>query len=200
MLTYESAGAGEGIVLSDERDGVSKTSFPYKRYIARDIHMGGAECHAGNGLGCHAGAALMSDMLFIVLTAVEHALKHHACRFIAYGAVCRLHDGSGSILNDIDGSVISLAVKYRCEELVELHKPDAAGRTLSAGLGMAHLHEYPCDIYRAESRRARHYPLLEVLVDRLDHKLRLTRRKYLKSAHKKITSDNTLRGNIPAFR
>ena len=189
MLADKSAGAGEGIVLPYKSDGICKPSLSDKGYISRYIHMSGAEGHTGHGLRCHAGTALMLHMLLIILTAVKHALKHHLRCLIAYGTIRSLSHGPGCILDDVNGLIISLAVQHVTEKLVELHKSYTAGCTLTTGLSMAHLNKDPRDIHRAKSGRACHYPLLEVLIDGLDDKLRLTGCKNLQSAHKYITSD-----------
>ena len=62
MLADQCAGRGEGVVLTDQAHGVRAASFPGKGDIARDVHVGRAERHAGDGLLEGAGALALLHM------------------------------------------------------------------------------------------------------------------------------------------
>ena len=92
MLTDKAAGGWERVVLADQADRISISSFFHKRHIARNVHMGRTDRDTGNRLVVGTGTASVPDMLHIVIAVADESLVDHVRRLIADGAVGGIHD------------------------------------------------------------------------------------------------------------
>jgi hypothetical protein len=133
------AGYGERIVLADQANCVSTASCVNQRNITRNINACRAKCHAGYGLVQAAEAAVIANVLQIIITESDYAAQYHVGCFKTDGAVCGILDDSGCLFNEIYGVLGSSAVHDLLEENGKLRKTYTAGYTLTAGLCMAQL-------------------------------------------------------------
>ena len=101
MLTDKTAGSGEWIVLANQTDGISITSFPYKGNISRDIHMGRTERNTWDRLFVLAGTSFLADMFFIIFPASDKTLIDHMCGFIPDGTVSAFHDRNSQFFHKV---------------------------------------------------------------------------------------------------
>ena len=101
MLTDKAAGGRERVVLADQADRISISSFFHKRHIARNVHMGRADRDTGNRLVVGTGTASVPDMLHIVIAVADESLVDHVRRLIADGAVGGIHDRKRCLFHKI---------------------------------------------------------------------------------------------------
>ena len=149
MLAYIGAGNGEGVILADQAHGVSAAILTYQGHVAGNIHPGGAQGHTRNGVLQPCQAALVKDVLLIIIPEALQPVHHQACRVPADGAICRVDNGSSCLLNGNQGAHGGCAGKNLLQEQSQLPQADAAGHTLAAALGMAEPQEAQRHIYRA---------------------------------------------------
>ena len=139
MLADIGAGGGEGVVLADQAHGVGAASLAHQRHVARHVHAGGAQRHAGHGQLQTGQTSMVLDVLLVVVPEALQTVQHKPCRVPADGAVGGVHDGAGGLLDNGDGAHVGGAVQHRVDELAQLPQTDAAGHALAAGLGVAQL-------------------------------------------------------------
>ena len=86
----------------------------------------------------------------VILAEAPHALQHHGGCLIADGAVGRVHDGRGGLLDQVNGALVGGLVQHVLDQRLQLGKPDAAGHALAAGLGMAQPQKVQRHVHRAQ--------------------------------------------------
>ena len=101
MLTDVGAGHGEGVVLADEAHGVVAAAIPDQGNIARDIHTGGAQGHAGHRVFQAAQAAVVIDMLQIVVPEAVDTVEDQTGGVLANGTGGALLNGAGGLFDDL---------------------------------------------------------------------------------------------------
>ena len=171
MLADVGAGSGEGIVLPDEPHGVSAAARIHQGDVAGDIHTGGTQGHAGHGILQAAQAAVMEDVLLIVIPEAPQAHQHQVGGVDADGAVRRVHDDLGGGRDPVQDLQLRLTLQYLPDHVGKLGQSDAAGHALAAGLGLAQVQEIQRHIHRAQARRAGGDPPLHVPVQLFHHGL-----------------------------
>ena len=152
MLADVAADRGEGVVLADQANRIIITACTHERDIARNID-GGAERHAGNRMVPAEQAASVLHVRQVVLAEALHALKHHARRLVADGAVCCVLNDTRGLFDEVDGLRRGGRVQNAFQQLGQLTEADAARNTFAAGLRMAQAQERKRHIDRAQSRR-----------------------------------------------
>ena len=155
MLADQAAGGGQGIVLPDELHRVAVPSLENKGDVAGDVHVGGAQGYAGNGLVLDAQATPMEDMLLIVVPEALDALDDHPGGLLADGAVRGGEYALRGPLDQVQGLQLRGAVQDRFHQVLQLSQADPAGSAFPAGLGMADMQEAPGQVHRTEARLAR---------------------------------------------
>ena len=183
MLADVGAGGGEGIVLPDEPHGIGTAALVHQGDIPGDIHAGGAQGHAGHGVLQAAQAAVMEDVLLIVIPEALQAHENQVGGVNADGAVRRVHDDLGSGLDPVQDLQLGLALQHLPDHVGKLGQADAAGHALAAGLGLAQVQEIQRHVHRAQARRAGGDPPLHVPVQLLHHGLCLAGHLHFQSAH-----------------
>ena len=171
VLAHQGAGGGEGVVLADEAHGVGIALIAHQGHIARYVHAGGAQGHAGHRLVQLQQAAAVDDVLHIVVAEADDAPQHHVGGLKADGAVRRVLDDPGGALDQVDGIQGGVAVQHIFQQLGQLAQAHAAGHTLAAGLCMAQLEEGDGEVHRAQARRAGDDAPFYVAVEPLYHAL-----------------------------
>ena len=109
VFADESTGRNEGVVLADEPHSVVVAAFVDQCDVSRNVHVGRALGYAGHGLIEGGGAAVVLDVLDIVVAESVDALQHHVCRLVADGAVCRIVDGLGRIFDELQRIHVGVA-------------------------------------------------------------------------------------------
>ena len=175
MLADVGAGGGEGIVLPDKPHGIGAAALVHQGDVTGDIHAGGAQSHAGHRVLQAAQAAVVENVLLIVIPETLQAHQHQIGGVNADGAVRRVHDDLGSGLDPVQDLQLGLALQHLPDHVGKLGQSDAAGHALAAGLGLAQVQEIQRHIHRAQARRAGGDPPFHVPVQLLHHSLCLTR-------------------------
>ena len=170
MLADEAAGGGQGIVLPDELHRVGIAALEDEGDVAGDVHMGGTQGHAGNGLVLDAQAAAMEDMLLIVVPEALDAFQDHAGSFLSDGAVRAGKDALGGLFDQVQGLQFAGAVQHGLHQVFQLSQADPAGGAFPAGLGMADMQEALGQVHGAETRLACLYAPFRIPV-KLLHRL-----------------------------
>ena len=111
MLADVGAGGGKGVVLPHQAHGVVIAAGVHQGDVAGDIHTGGAHSHAGNGVVEGAEAAVVQDVLLKVLPEAPDAGEDQVGGVDADGAVRRVHDDLGGLLQVPQHPHIRLAVQ-----------------------------------------------------------------------------------------
>ena len=101
VLADVGAGHREGIVLADEADGVLAAAGAYERNIAGDVDAGGTQRHAGHGVLQIAQAAVVVDVLPVVVREAVNSVQHQLGRVPPDGAGGGGGDGLGGLLNNL---------------------------------------------------------------------------------------------------
>ena len=183
VLADIGAGRGEGIVLADEAHRVLAAALADEGDVARDIHPGGAQRHAGHGVLKAPQAAVVEDMLLVIVPEALEAHEDQAGGVGADGAVRRVHNDLGGFLNPPEDAQIRLPVQHLPDHVGQLGQSDAAGHALAAGLGPAEVQEIQGHVHGAEARRAGRDAPLHVPVELLHHRLGLAGGLHFQSAH-----------------
>ena len=182
MLTDVGAGDGKGIVLADEAHRVGAALLLHQGDVAGDVHPCGTQGHAGHGVSQVAEAAVVEDVLLIILPEALEAHQDHVGGIDADGAVRRVGDGLRRLLDVGEDAEIRLPFQHLLQHIGQLRESDAAGHAFSAGLGPAEIQKVQRQIHRAKTRRTCGNPLLHVPVELLHGGIRLTGSLYLQSA------------------
>ena len=153
MLADVAADRGEGVIFADQANRIIITTCTHERDIARNIDAGRAERHAGNRMVPAEQAASVLHVRQVVLAEALHALKHHARRLVADGAVCCVLNDTRGLFDEVDGLRRGGRVQNAFQQLGQLTEADAARNTFAAGLRMAQAQERKRHIDRAQSRR-----------------------------------------------
>ena len=183
MLTDTAAGAGEGIVLPDQADGIFVPAGADQRHVARDVHACGTLGNARHGLIQVAGAASREDMGLIVVPEAADAFEHHLRSLIADGTVCRVRNDLGGGLDEIQRLQRGVPVENVVDQKPQLPQPNAARHAFATRLGVAELQKSRCQIHRAQAWRAGNDAVFQVPVERLHHGLGTAGRIEFQSAH-----------------
>ena len=184
MLADVGAGGGQGIVLADQAHSVGVAALPHQRDVAGDIHAGGAQGHAGHGVLQAAQAAVMENVLLIVIPEALEPHQHQLRGVDADGAVGGVHDGLSRLLDAVDDLDVRLTVQHFLHHFRQLAEADTAGDAFAAGLGMAQVQEVQRHVNGAQARRAGCDAPLHVAVKLVYHRLGLVRGLDVKTAHK----------------
>ena len=126
-------------------------------------------------LGQTAGAAVVGDVLDIVVAEALDAAQNHVGGFVADGTVCGVRDGFRRLFNAVDGFQCCTLAEDIVHQACELSETDAAGGTFAAGLCMAQLQEAEGNVNGTQSRGAGGDTPLQILVQALDNGLCLIR-------------------------
>ena len=109
MLANESASCGEGIVFTDELDGISITTFTNQSDVTGNVNLCRAQGNARNGMVYGAVAFTSFDVMDVVFFEANQASQDHVSCFVANSAVRRVHDIVGSVFDKLQGFHSSLA-------------------------------------------------------------------------------------------
>ena len=183
MLADVGAGGGEGVVLADEPHGVGVAARVYQGDVAGDVHAGGAQGHAGHRVFQTSQAAMVEDMLLVVVPEALQTHQHQIGGVDADGAVRRVRNDLGGGLDPVQDLQLRLTLQHLPDHVGELGQADAAGHALAAGLGLAQIQKIQRHIHRAQARRAGGDPPLHIPVQLFHHGLGLAGHLYFQSAH-----------------
>ena len=153
MLADIGAGRGEGIILADKADSIIAATFVDKGDGAGDVHACGAKSNAGNGIFKAAEAAVMENMLHIVIAEAMDAVENDSCCLTTYGAVGAGNNNLGGFLDKSNGLGSACSIENIIYKSVYLSETNAAGNALTAGLSLTHGQEAKSHINRAKSGR-----------------------------------------------
>ena len=182
------AGMGEGVVLADQRHGIVVLAFAHQRDVAGDVDVRRAYRHAGHRLFERADAPPVAGVLLIILAEAAHALQYHGGGLVADGAVGRVHDGGGRLLDQVDGGFVGVLVQHAFQQRFQLRKPDAAGDAFAAGLRVAQPQKVECQVHRAQPRRVGGDAVAHIAAQVLHDLLRAVRRLDRESYHRGSSS------------
>ena len=188
MLADVGAGSGEGIVLADEPHSVGAAALVHQGDVAGDVHASGAQGHTGHGVAQAAQAAVVEDVLLIVVPEALQTHEHKIGGVDADGAVGGVHDDLGGVFNAAQDADAGLPVQDFPDHVGELGQADAAGYALAAGLSLAEIQKIQSHVHGAQARRAGGDPPFHVPVQLLHHSLCLTGGFYFESAHVAVHS------------
>ena len=171
VLADVGAGGGEGVVLPDEPHGVGTAALAHQGDIAGNVHAGGAQGHAGHRIFQGAQAAVVKDVLLVVIPETLQSHQDQVGGINADGAVRRVHDDLGGILYTAENADLRLTVQHLPDHVGELGKTDTAGYALAAGLGLAQVQKVQGHIHGAQARGAGSDPPLHIAVQLFHHGL-----------------------------
>ena len=137
MLANQAAGYRERIVLADQANCICAASGMNQRNVSRNINACRAESHAGNGLVQAAEAAVVANMLQIVITETDYAAQNHVGGLKADCAVSGILDDSCSFLNEFYGVFRCSAIHNLLKKCGKLCETYTARYTFAAGLCVA---------------------------------------------------------------
>ena len=188
MLADVGTGDGPGIVLADQLDSILDTACGDEGDVAGNIHAGGTQRHTGNGVLERTQAMLVLNMGDVIILEAFQTVQHQTGGIGADGAVGGIHDGFGSVADDIQGIHGGLAVQHLTHQGGKLTQTDAAGGALTAGLGMAQVQEIQGHVHGAQARGAGSDPAFHVAVQIIHHRLSLAGGANQQSAHNSVNS------------
>ena len=171
MLADVGAGNGEGVVLADEPHSVGAAAFAHQGNVAGNVHASGTQGHTGHRVFQSPQAAVVENVLLIVVPEALQAHQHQIGGIDADGAVRRVHDDLGGVFDAAENADLRLTFQYFTNHVGKLGEADAAGYTLAAGLGLAQIQEVQGHVHRAQPRRAGSDPPLHIAVQLLHHGL-----------------------------
>ena len=183
VLAHIGACRRERVILADQLYGIAVAPLADQRDIARDIHMCRAGRHTGHRVAQPADTAAVQHMFFVILAEAAHTFEHHVSGLVADGAVGRIGDHLGGILDQVDGGKVGRAVEHLLDEHSQLRKAHAAGHTLAAGLRVAQAQKIQGHIHRAQAHRACTDAAVHILMQVSQNRLRTARCFNGKSAH-----------------
>ncbi len=99
MLTDKSTGCWKWIIFTNQPDSILISAFIDKRNISRYIYARRTQRHTWNRLLIIAVATAQLDMCHIFIMKANQSFVHHIGRFIANGAVSRLHNTKRGFLH-----------------------------------------------------------------------------------------------------
>ena len=160
MLADIGAGGGERIILADKANSIVAASFVDKGNVTGNIHSCRAKSNAGHGIFQTTKAAIMENMLHIIIAEAMNAVEDDSGGLSAYGAVGAGNNNLGGFLDKSNGLRGAGTVKNVIDKSVYLSKTYAAGNALTAGLSLTHGQEAKGHINRAKSGRRGRYATL----------------------------------------
>ena len=125
----------------------------------------------------------MKNVLLIVVPEALEPHQYQLRRIHADGAVRRIHDHLGGVLNPTQNSHGRISVQHFPNHVGKLRQSNAAGHALAAGLRLTEVEKIQRHIHRAQSRRAGGNPPLHIPVKLLHHGLGLAGHFDFQSAH-----------------
>ena len=183
MLADIGAGRGEGIVLADQAHRVGAAPLVHQCNISGNIHAGGAQGHAGHWVFQASQAAMMENVLLIVVPKALETHQDQLRRIYADGTVRRVHNDLGRIFDPPQDPHRRIPVQYFPDHVGKLRQSDAAGHALAAGLCLTEVEKIQRHIHRTQARRAGGNPPLHIPVKLFHHGLGLAGHFDFQSAH-----------------
>ena len=188
VLADIGAGHGEGVVLADEPHRVGAAARADQGDVSGDVHPRRAQGHAGHRVLQAAQAAVVVDVLPVVVGKALQAVEHQPGGVLPDGAGGGLLNGAGGVGDDLHVPGLGPAVQHIGQKCGELGQPYPAGDALAAGLGVAQVQEVQRHVHRAQARRRGGNPALHIVVELLHHHLGPVRRLDIQSAHGRYRS------------
>lgn len=153
MLADKPARRRERIIFADQLDRIFVPSVGDQGNVTRNVHMGRAGHAARHRLVLASQAGLVLHMLLVILPEALQAVQHHAPRAIPDGAVRRQVNRIRRALEKVQILLRAIAVEDLLQQFLDRPQAHAAGNTLAAALGMAHLHHRQGHIHGARTAR-----------------------------------------------
>ena len=173
MLADIRAGSRHGVVLANQAHRVCVPSLAHQRDIARHIHTGGTERHAGHGILQRSKASVVLYMVHIVVTESLKTAQNQLRRVAADGAVGRGDDRARRFFDGVDGQHRTGTVEHLPHQCAQLTEANAAGHAFAARLRVAQLQKCQRHIDGTQSRRTGRDPAFHVLVKVVNDRLGL---------------------------
>ena len=175
MLAYVGAGHREGVVLADEADGVLAAAGVDEGDIAGDVDAGRTQGHAGDGVFQVAQAAVVVDVLPVVVREAADPVEHQLGGVAANGAGGGGGDGLGGLLDELHVPGLGPPLQHIPQQDGQLAQAHPAGDALPAGLGVAEVEKVHGHVHRTQTWRRCGDAALHVVVELVNHHLRLVR-------------------------
>ena len=151
-------------------------------YVTGNIHARRAQRHAGHRIFQTAQAAVVVDVLPVVVGKAADAVEHQLGGVLTDGAGGTFFNRAGGVLDDFHMSGLGPAIQHIRQQDRQLGEAYPAGHAFAAGLGMTQVQKVQRHIHRTESRRRGGDPALHVVVELLHHHLGPVRRFDVKTA------------------
>ena len=139
MLTDIGTRRGEGVVLPDEAHCVGIALLADQGDITGDVDPRRAQRHAGYRVFQPTQAAVILDMLLIILPEALEPHQDQARGLGADGTVRRINDDLGRIFNELQGVFRGVAVQHALQHGRQLPQADPARDAFAAGLRMTEI-------------------------------------------------------------
>lgn len=187
MLADIGAGGGEGVILTDQAHSVGAALLTHQGHVAGDIHPGGTQGDTGYGILEPSQAALVEDVLLVIIPEALQTIQHQPGGIAPDGAVRRIDDAAGGLLNGDQGVHGGCAGEHLLQEHGKLPQADAAGHAFAAALGVAQAQKAQRHIHRAQTRGTGGNTPLHVAIEVFHHGLGPAGRLDIQPAHTEST-------------
>ena len=178
MLAHKAADARQGVVLTNELDGIGVAPSLHQRDVAGNINMSRAAGNAGNLFCSVEPAAMMLDVMFKVVTETADGGKGHLARLVTDGAIARIIDSLGRALDKRKRVVVGISLKH-----IECTQSNSARRALATALRRTHAYERCGELDRTWRERTHCQPAAKRVVQIVHDRLRMAALHYVKSCH-----------------
>ena len=183
MLAHKAADARQGVVLTNELDGIGVAPSLHQRDVAGNINMSRAAGNAGNLFCSVEPAAMMLNVMFKVVTETADGGKGHLARLVADGAIARIIDGLGRALDKRERVVVGISLKHILQKVIECTQSNSARRALAAALRRTHAYERCGELDRTWRERTHRQSAAECVMQIVHDRLRMAALHYVKSCH-----------------